>query len=304
LPQEVFTTLQTWLLALLLYPGLLLGLLFAMSGDWLVATVRPLLSRQRNRLPTPRYSFSQPVYDILKLAGREQATSRSSRPANALGLLAMLGPLLALLLMPLPGNPITGNASPADIVTILALLSVQPIAAAALRIREGGLVALTGAQELGRLLTGLLPTLIVIAALIEALGNRYLRLSELGTAPETAAQTLVRLLSGGVLILSLPWWCRRNAGVRGASAGFYLGRLLQQVALSVLWALLVLPVPGALPWAIVVLLAGAMLAYIAMRLLPERLWQGRSERGAAGMVWSAAVPLSVLALAIGFWWGA
>lgn len=304
MPQEVFTTLQTWLLALLLYPGLLFGLLFAMSGEWLAATVRPLLSRQRNRLSTSRYSYLQPVYDIFKLAGREQATSQSSSPANALGLLAMLGPLLALLLMPLPGNPITVSASPADIITVLALLSVQPIAASALRIREGGLAALTGAQELGRLLTGLLPTLIVVAALIEVLGNRSLQLSELGTAPETAAQTLVRLLSGGVLILSLPWWCSRDAGVRGASAGFYMGRLLQQVALSVLWALLVLPVPGALPWAIVVLLVGAMMAYIAMRLLPERLWQGRSERGAAGMVWSAAVPLSALALAIGLWWGA
>jgi hypothetical protein len=216
----------------------------------------------------------------------------------------MLGPLLALALLPVPGNPITSgpNSVSPDIVTVLALLSVQPLAVASLRLREGGLAVLKGAQELGRLLTGLLPSLLVVAALVEVLGNRSLRLAELGAAPETAAQTLVRLLAGGVLLVALPWWCgRESAG--GESAGFYVGRLLQRVVLSVLWALLVLPVPGALPWAVVVLLGGALLAYVAMRLLPERLWHGRSERGAASVLWSAAVPLSMLALAIGLWWG-
>jgi hypothetical protein len=305
LPQEVFTTLEQWLLALLFYPGLLFGLLFAMSGEWLVAVVRPLLSRQRTRLPVSRYSFQQPAYDILKLAGRERGTTPGSGATNVLGLLATLGPLLALALLPLPGNPTASgpDSVSSDIVTVLALLSVQPLAVAALRLREGGLAALKGAQELGRLLTGLLPTLLVIAALVEVLGNRSLRLAELGAAPETAAQTLVRLLAGGVLLVALPWWCGREAGAGGESAGLYVGRLLQQVALSVLWALLVLPVPGALTWAIAVLVGGALLAYVAMRLLPERLWHGRSERGAASVVWSAAVPLSVLALAIGLWWG-
>lgn len=306
MPPEVFTTLQQWVLALLLYPGLLFGLLFAISGEWLVAAVRSRLSRQRSRLPVPRTGFAQPAYDLLKLAGRDRAATPGSSFTNALGLLAMLGPLLALVLMPLPGNPLSSLAiaTPADMLTLLALISVQPLVAAALRLRQGGLATLNGAHELGRLLTALLPVLLVIAALVEVLGNRSLRLAELGAAPETAAQTLVRLLSGGVLLIALPWWRGLNAGGRGESAGFYAGSLLQQVALSLLWALLVLPVPGAFPWAAGVLLGGAMLAYVAMRLVPERLWQGRSARGAAGMLWSAAVPLSVLALAISLWWGA
>lgn len=305
MPPEVLTTLQQWLLALLLYPGLLFGLLFAMFGEWLVSAVRPLLSRQRTRLPMPRYAFSQPAYDLLKLAGRERGIAVASGTANVLGLLATSGPLLALALMPLPGNSLTAraNAALSDIIILLALLSAQPLAAAALSIREGGLAALKGAQQLGRLLTGLLPTLVALAALVEVLGNRSLRLPELGAAPETAAQTLVRLLAGGVLLLALPWWLG-EAAARGESVGLLAGRLLQQVALSVLWALLVLPVPGSPPWAIVVLLGGAMLAYAAMRLLSERLWRGRSERGAASMMWSTAVPLSTLALAISFWWGA
>jgi hypothetical protein len=171
-------------------------------------------------------------------------------------------------------------------------------------VRQGGTAALKGAQHLGRLLTGLLPALVVIAALVEVLGNRSLGLAELGAAPETAAQTLVRLLAGGVLLIALPWWRGGDAALQNESAGFYVGGLLQQVALSVLWALLVLPVPGAFPWALLVLLGGAVLGYAAMRLVPERLWLGRSERGAASMVWSAAVPFSVLALAISLWWGA
>ncbi|MDQ5824475.1 MAG: hypothetical protein M3441_09755 [Chloroflexota bacterium] len=306
MPPEVLTTLQQWSLALLLYPGLLFGLLFALFGEWLVSVIRPFLRRQRIRLAAPRYSFLQPAYDILKLAGRDSGTTPASGSTSALGLLAMLGPLLALVLMPLPGNPLTGGSQvlTTDIVTVLALICVQPLASAAARLRQGGLAALKGAQELGRLLTGLLPALLVVAALVEVLGNRSLRLSELGAAPESAAQTLVRLLAGGVLLISLPWWRGREAGLQEESAGFYAGGLLQQVAMSVLWALLVLPVPGAFPWAVLVLLGGAMFAYIAMRLVPERLWLGRSERGAAGMVWSAAVPLSVLALAIGLWWGA
>ena len=306
MPPEVFTTLQQWALALLLYPGLLFGLLFALSGEWLAAVVRSRLAGRRSRLPVPRYSFVQPAYDLLKLAGRERPAAPAPNFTNALGLLAMLGPLLALVLMPLPGSPLANltNTTSPDILTLLALISVQPLVAAALRLRQGGLATLNGTRELGRLLTALLPVLLVIAALVEVLGNRSLRLAELGAAPETAAQTLVRLLAGGVLLISLPWWRGLEAGGGGESAGFHAGRLLQQVALSVLWALLVLPAPGAFPWAIAVLLGGAMLAYVAMRLVPGRLWQGRSARGAAGMLWSAAVPLSLLALAISLWWGA
>ena len=306
MPPEVFTTLQQWVLALLLYPGLLFGLLFALSGEWLLAALRSRLSRQRSRLPVPRYGFAQPAYDLLKLAGRERPATPVPSFTNALGLFAMLGPLLALVLMPLPGSPLANgtDAASADMLTLLALISVQPLAAAAHRLRQGGLVTLNAAHELGRLLTALLPVLLAIAALVEVLGNRSLRLAELGAAPETAAQTLVRLLAGGVLLITLPWWRDREAGRHSESAGFYAGSLLQHVALAVLWALLVLPVPGAFPWDIAVLLGGAMMAYAAMRLLPERLWQGRSARGAAGMLWSAAVPLSVLALAISLWWGA
>lgn len=307
--QEVLTTLQQWLSALVLYPGLLFALLFALAGEWLASAARPLLIRQRTRLPLPRYGFFQPLYDALKLAGRQPSEQArvgvaNGAGANLLGLTAFLGPLLALMLMPLPGKPFAGDATRYDILTVLALLAVHPLVAAALRMREGGVRALEGAQGLGGLLTGLLPLLLAVAALVEVLGNRTLRLADLGVAPETAAQSLVRLLSGAVLLVALPWWNSRDSGVRGESTGLYLGHLVQSVALAVLWALLILPVPGDFIWATLVLLGGALLAYVAMRLVPERLWLGRSRRGAAGMVWSAAVPVSVIALAVGLWWGA
>ena len=302
--QEVLTTLQGWLLALLLYPGLLFAVLFALLGERLASAARPLLIRHRTRLPMPRYGFFQPLFDAMKLAGRQPSSTGYGSSSNVFGLLTFLAPLLALMLMPLPGNPLNADSAPYDILTVLALLSVQPLISAAMHVREGGVAALKGAQELGRLLTGLLPLLLALAALMEVLGNRSMRLVDLGIAPETAAQTVVRLLSGAVLLLTLPWWRSRDTGLGGESAGLYLGRLLQSVALAVLWALLVLPVPGDFIWAVLVLVGGALLAYVAMQLLPERLWLGRSQRGAASIVWSAAVPVAVVALAVGLWWGA
>jgi hypothetical protein len=182
---------------------------------------------------------------------------------------------------------------------------VQPVSWAVLRLREGGPAALRGAQDLGRLLTGLLPLLLLVAALVEVSGTGSLRLSSLLIAPETPQQTLVRLLAGVGLLLVLPWWTAwgRDGSAAQWSASAYAGRFVQAVALSALWTVLVLPSPGDLPWAVALMTAGTLFAYIAIRLLAERWAPARRESEAAALLWATAVPLSVLALLVAFWQG-
>src|SRR5206468_2919350 len=83
---------------------------------------------------------------------------------------------------------------------------------------------------------GLLPTLVAVSALMEVagLGGLSLQLLSLTAAPETAAQSLVRLLSGAALLVSLPWWLASRDDSPGTyeSAGTYAGRALQRGTLG------------------------------------------------------------------------
>ena len=215
-----------------------------------------------------------------------------------------VAPLLALVMLPLPASPLLATGQAADIVLIVLLLLLQPLSGAFLGLRSGGLISLHGVQDLGRLLTGLLPALIAIAALIEVTGTSSLRLAALAPAPETGAQTLVRLLSGTVLLFALPWW--RSSGETAANqaqAGQYSARLLQSIALAAFWALLVLPMPGDQVWAVALYVLSIFIVAIAMRLISERLLPVRRERDRADLVWATALPVAVLSLLVSFWWG-
>ena len=133
--------------------------------------------------------------------------------------------------------------------------------------REGGLEALGGARHLGRLLAGLLPTLLLVAALVQVSGANTLSLANLTAAPLTAQQTLVRLLVGVTLLVVLPWWSARSGEqvATEGSAGAYAGRLVQAVALAAFWAAIVLPAPGDLPWAIALFVLGTLFAYVTYK---------------------------------------
>lgn len=301
---DVFTTLGAQALALFLYPGLLFIGALALVGEWLAARVRPLLAPRLLRTPLAHYGFLQPLYDAFKLAGRLPSDVGLGNLSGWPGLAAIAAPLLATLLMPVPGSPLAGRGGTAfDLFTVLILLAVQPLVSAALMLRGGGLTALHGGLGIGRLVTGLLPALLSVAALAEVSTSRSLQLGSMTAAPETASQTLVRLLAGGVLLFALPWWAGGETDLSGGGqAG--LGRLFQQAALAVLWAVLVLPAPGDLFWALALVLPGAALAYVAMRLLPMRWYQARNESGFAGLIWSATVPAAFVALVVALWSGA
>ena len=308
---------QAWALALLVYPGVLFGVLLALLSEWLYPLIRQLTVRGPRARPRQR-PIINPLSTFLRLTSRRHNAAPSSlMPTSTeslvpdqslvesvLGIACAVAPLLALVMLPLPANPLLVVEQAGDLLLVVGLLAVQPLASALLNLRAGGQTSLRGAQDLGRLLTGLLPALIAIAALVEVSGAASLRITALSAAPETGAQTLVRVLSGTVLLLALPWWLHSDdrTSSRGG-AGSYAGRLLQAVALGAFWALLVLPTPGDQVWAFVLYTLGMVVASIAMRLISDRLLPVRRERERANLVWSTALPVATTALLIAFWWG-
>lgn len=305
---DVLQTLVAWAINLLLYPGLLLGLMLAAVGEYAWGALRPLLVPRLQRLQARPHDLLQPLYTLRKLARRQSAFSwqpseqgaqdRSS--SDMLALASVIGPLLTLALIPLPGSPLARIASVGNLLLVFVLLAVQPLISAYLRLRDGSAQSLPGEQALGRLLTGLMPTLAAVAALSEAAGVRSLQIASLSAAPETAAQFLVRLLAGAALLVSLPWWVGESSH---ESATSYVGRLLQRAALALLWSVLVLPAAGELGWAIFVSLGGALLAYVTFRAISERWVPARRAKDAASLLWATGLPVAGVALLVAIWSG-
>jgi hypothetical protein len=221
---------------------------------------------------------------------------------EALNFITLAGatvPVLVLALLPLGGNPATGNgASSVDVLVILMLLVVQPLSSELARVL-GGPSSLVGARPLGRLIVGIVPSIVVVAALIEVTGLDTLGLVPLGAAPETGWQFLVRLLAGVALLAALPWWLDLSTG--GETGGSLAGRHLQTVALGAFWTALILPRPGDLAWAVVLAVVGTLAASLAIRLVPFLWTPLRTEREQARLVWTSALPLAALALLISVW---
>jgi hypothetical protein len=313
LQPDVVETIQAWLLAVLLYPGLLFGILLALAGEWLYGALRPLFAPRLYRSQARPTHLLQPTRDFFKLAGRRSPAPllpSGSPPASVplfegiASFACALAPVLALALLPLPGSPLASdNFQAGDLLVVIALLAVQPVLRALIRLRSGGLEQLRGAQDLGRLFTGLVPALLAVAALVEVSGSQSLRLTYLTSAPETPQQTVVRLLAGAALLVALPWWLDGRRSPAGAhdNAGAHAGRLLQTVALAAFWALLALPLPGQLAWAGLVIIGGSLLAYAALRIIGERWALARREKDAANLVWASALPVAALAFVVAFW---
>jgi hypothetical protein len=311
----VVETTAAWVLSVLLYPGLLFGLLMALGGEWLLGVVRSIFTSRIYRQRVRFWIFTQPANTLLKLAGRGSpaswrllTASPGTRPVRgALVAAGVIAPVLALSLMPMPGNPLVAEAGTLEtLLLLLGLLAVQPLVAAFVRMRSGSMESVAGTQSVGRFITGLLPALLIVAALAEVAsvaGAVPVRIADLLAAPQTAPQTLVRIVAGVVLLLALPWWLdwQGQGGQDHDTAGTYLGRLLQTAALSAFWALLVLPVPGDFVWALAVMVGGALLAYIGVRLVGERWAPAARERDGARLLWATSVPVAGIALLAAFW---
>jgi hypothetical protein len=316
LEADLLQTFQDWVVAVLVYPGLLFAVSLALVGAWLAVSLRPLWTPRLYRAQATQarpHHFLQPLNDLLKLARRQRLTYPTllswPRPGEAVagvvqGVCA-IAPVLALALTPFPGSPLaSGPMDTGDLFVVLALLAAQPICRAVLRLRTEG-AERRGAQDLNRLAAGFLPVVVAIAALIEASRGESLAMASLAAAPETGWQFVVRLLAGAALFVALPIWLdpKGVAEVR-ESAGNYAGKHLERAALAAFWAYLALPAPGETPWAVTVVIVGTLAAYVGMRVVAERVSMGRREDEAAAVAWGVSLPLATVALLAALWSGA
>src|SRR3954464_2785137 len=116
-------TFLAWVLGILVYPGLLFAVAFALIGEWALAVFRPVLTRRIHRFrPRPPHVL-QPLYDALKLASTS-STSQAAATSMQHSLLTagqFVAPVIVLAFLPFPGNPI---GPVGQVVDVLALLSV------------------------------------------------------------------------------------------------------------------------------------------------------------------------------------
>lgn len=301
---------NAWLLAVLVYPGLLFGLVLAGVGE----AGRALLSGR----PRPR-----PGATAWRLWRRRAAAG----PGAALAGLVVAAPLAALLLLPLPGHPLVRGAAaegtlavPGDLPAVLALLLGGNVAAAGI-----GLGASTPGAQLGgaRLLRGTLlaavPASLALAALTTMAGSLHIAaVGGLLLGAPSAARTGMVVAAAGALLTALPalgqWPPADAAGPDPAAPtvvsylagldGWPLalaraGGALQRGAWAATWVVLCVPgtVPrGADPGAAGVFLAalGALLAGLA--LLGRRpAWPPDDP---TALAWRAGLPLAGLALVL------
>ncbi len=313
---DLTTNLTAWAFALFVYPGFLFALALALVGVWLAGVLHPLFTPRLYRGRARVGGLLDPLLTLLKLLARKDAvrwqaptsstsgdTSLSPHPAESmLTLVGAIAPLLALTLMPVTGNPVIQVLGVhGDLFLVLALLAAYPLASAAAQARGASLSAFDGAQAAGALITGLIPTLILVAALVQVASAPSLNLDGLLAAPQTPEQTFVRLLAGMGLLVALPWWLGRRPSHHtnsGMGVGMLAGGLFQSAALSVLWSILVLPTTDDISWSLVILVAGALFALVAMRLIGDRWWPTRRTADAANLVWAATLPVAALALVL------
>lgn len=323
---DFLTNLAAWGFALLVYPGLLFAVLLALAGQWLAGLIAPLFMPKLYRQRTRVGSFFGSILLISKLLGRKTAARwQSDLPASAstadpsshlaenmLVLAGAIASLLALALMPMSGNSVTQQLGvSSNLFVILALLAVYPLVSVAVQARAGGLSGMSAIQSVGALLTGLLPTLLIVVALMQVAGSHTLSITNLLAAPTTPQQTFVRVLAGVALLLALPWWLgtpslRRTGGVGTGSgetgsvgAGLLVGRLVQTTALCVFWSLLVLPMPGDAVWSYVLPVAGTLFACVVSRLLSDLWVPARRPSEAANLAWATTLPVAILAFLLG-----
>lgn len=201
----------------LLYPG---GV-FALIAGWLLLALGGELASTWRGTRSPR--LTQPVHDLLKLLGKTTGlpAGAESGGVRALAYIAVIAPLLALLLMPLPGNAAAGTADTnGDLIAVLLLILLPALtpfllgqgqlspharwAAQRLLLRSAGLIALT-----------LLSTL-AVAAQRGALNLEAIAAAQ--THPTTASIVLD-------IIAGLIFWCCLPALIPPARWGLFRGDL-------------------------------------------------------------------------------
>lgn len=197
--------LEAIIVSLVLYPGILFALV---AGSGLVSLRRAVLAKAEGRRQPP---LLQPFYDTAKLFSKQiLAPDHSSALA---GILLPVGALaacsIAMVLLPLPGNPLPAILSPAtgapfrsDAVLVVLLLEVPVLSAVASGAMSGSAYAWVSATRRAALsIISTLPYLFAVMALIIAAASLDLRQIGWGNG---WGVTAVKVGAIAVLMLCLP----------------------------------------------------------------------------------------------------
>lgn len=280
-------------LAVLVYPGVVVAVIAALALSWARQWVRAIAGRQSTPAPLREVSELRMALD------RDTVTPGGVMPqvVAAASAVAAIFPLLALLLLPLPGNPLVGSLGlTGDIVMEGSLLLGVPVA----RILLGWIIpspyTRIAADRGARLLAGVSVVMILaLAANAEQLSTLSLTLAR-STTPLPTFALITRLLAALAFVSTLPPLARMSslrsgqpggellAGelteLSGADlAGFRLAEAFQLVAVvAVFTAVFILPL---FPAAFGTGKALLWLAGIVLTALGIGAWDGFALRGAA-----------------------
>ncbi|SRR5579885_95378 len=189
-------------ITLFLFPG---GV-FALLAGWVLLW----LSEESGArvCGTLRRGFTQPLRDCVKLLGKTTSLPAGTEAGGArlLLLLAVVAPLLALVLLPLPGNSAANTIETSgDLLAILLLLLLpvlMPLFLGELLASPyGRIAARREVWRCGLLIGGLLLSTLTIVVQRGALSLSILTLQQLHPSP---ASVMVNILAGLLFLLCLP----------------------------------------------------------------------------------------------------
>jgi NADH-quinone oxidoreductase subunit H len=267
---------------LLVWPGLLGAAALGLAYLWLA---RKLLARLQGRKGPP---FGQPFFDLVKLLGKRTVLPGDANRGffYALPVCAVAATTSALLIIPVPGNPL--GSFPGDVVLLLFLLEVPVFCDILAGYVTKSIYGQVSAMREGVLMIGYnVPFLAAVCAMAQHAGS--FSLAGIADAP----QGVVTLLAAIAFLLAIPARLKSNpfsipnaeqeivAGAHieynGAPlALFELSHALELVALANLCMVLFVPHAGAL-----VFFAGSVslvCAVTAVAALTARLTVARAFR--------------------------
>jgi NADH-quinone oxidoreductase subunit H len=288
------------LIALLLWPGLLGGVLLGWFYLWLA---RKLRARLQGRQGPP---FYQPFFDFFKLLGKEMSVPvGASRLYAGLPWAACGSALFALALIPAPGSPL--KSFPGDLIVFLYLLEMPALCTVLAGFSTRSPYAQVGAAREAMLtLAYNLPFLTAVIALAAHVGS--FSLAALASAPFSWAHGVAAL----AFVLAVPAQVKSNpfsipnaeqevaAGALTEYSGpllalFELSHTLELVALTGLFAVLFLaPLAGSL-WALALFLLLSLTLVVMTTVLGAATARLKLNQ-AFKLYWSWGAGVAVLAL--------
>jgi NADH-quinone oxidoreductase subunit H len=193
------TTIGSFLLAVLVWPGLVVGALLSWTYLW---AGRKLTARLQGRQGPP---FFQPFFDFVKLAAKQTIVPTGVNRALFYGLpiVSVVAVVFAMALLPLPGNAIPSFSG--DLILVVYLLEMPAICMVLAGYASRSLYGQVSASREAVLLLGYnLPFLASVIALAVQAGS--FRLADIAAAPWTP----VHLLAAIAFLIAVPARMRSN----------------------------------------------------------------------------------------------